>query len=152
MGTSSSETVSVSDNDVGWTPDPGSVVPPGEAISIIENFIKSFRVDDLSRHPSTPTWCLLPSSARRTTLSALRQLKSAIASNKQVYFYFEGGRELRLTTVDEVSKFIHALQPWEGWDMYLFDATMKWCLAFTHRQMNNEMLVFQVGDLPTIRP
>lgn len=47
----------------------------------------------------------------------------------------------------EIRRFLDALQPWEDWDMYIFDTGLQWCIAITHTQMGNRVLYIAAGDV-----
>jgi hypothetical protein len=47
-----------------------------------------------------------------------------------------------------VRGYLAALQPWEDEDLYVFDASVTWCIALTHPQMGNERLLIVAGTFP----
>jgi hypothetical protein len=130
------------DND--WTPYPGEQILPEEARPIIAAFERRFRVCTEGTHPRTPTWNTFDSSDSRL---ADRSAFSAFGAKAPVFLHF-GGDKLRRTTAEEVCRYLEAQQPWEDWDLYVFDDSMNWCVALTHPQMDNQRLVIVAGTVP----
>jgi hypothetical protein len=132
-------------DDSDWTPCPGELIPTEEARRIIAAFERRFRVCTEGTNPRTRTWNTFDSSdSRRADHEAFR----AIGKDVPVFLYFER-RELWRTTMGDVRSYLAALQPWEDVDLYVFDASMVWCIALTHPQMNNQRLVIVAGTLPS---
>ena len=73
-------------------------------------------------------------------------LVRVVEDDAEVYLYFEG-RELRRTSMRNVRRYVAALEPREDRDVYVFDASMDWCIAYTHPQMGEERLLIVVGTL-----
>jgi hypothetical protein len=131
-------------NNGDWTPCPGEVVSGEEAQRLVSSFERRFRVHTEGRHPKVPTWVTFDATSRRADLRMFASTR--IEDEAEVFLYFEG-RELRRTTMREVRQYVAALEPWEDWDLYVFDARMEWCIAYTHPQMGNERLVIVAGTL-----
>jgi hypothetical protein len=134
-------------DDCDWTPCPGEVIPVEEAAPITAAFERRFRVCTEGRHPKVPTWVTFDAlSSRRASLRVLKT--RSIPDDAPVFLYFEG-RELRRTKMGDVRRYVAALEPWEDWDLYVFDASLAWCIALTHPQMGNQRLVIVAGTLPS---
>ena len=129
-----------------WTPCPGDAVPADKASNIVAAFESRFRVNTSGRHPKVPTWVAFdPSASRRATPRAFQS--RSIADEAEVFLWFEG-RELRRTTMGDVRRYLAALEPWEDWDLYVFDPALSWSIALTHPQMGNQRLVIVAGTFP----
>jgi hypothetical protein len=116
---------------------PGVIVPPEEAALLIAAFENRFRVHKEGRHPKTRTWVTFePSNSRRMD----RRAFGAVAKDAPVLLYFEGG-ELRRAQMDDVCHYLDDQQPWEDWDLYVFDASMTWCIALTHPQIGGRLVI-----------
>lgn len=126
-----------------WTPVPGEVLSKEEAAPIIAAFERRFRINTQGKHPKVPTWVAFDTSeSRRANPDAFES--TSIPNDTHVFLYFEG-RELRRTKMADVRHYVASLEPWEDWDLYVFDARIAWCIALTHPQMGNERLVIVAG-------
>lgn len=133
-------------DDSDWTPYPGEAVPADEAAFLVAAFERRFRVCTKDRHAKVPTWVVFaPSDSRRADV---RVLSSGSIPDDAPVFLYQEGRTLRRTQLDDVRDYLAALMPWEDEDLYVFDASMTWCIALTHPQMGNERLVIVAGTFP----
>jgi hypothetical protein len=133
-------------NDSDWTPCPGELIPPSEAAALLVAFEARFRVDAQTKHRKVPTWVAFdPADSRKANLRVFDS--ASVGDDASVFLYFEG-RELRRTTMRDVQQYVLALEPWEDWDLYVFDPNLTWCIAYTHPQMGNERLVIVTGTFP----
>lgn len=129
-----------------WTTPPGEAIPVEEAAIIIAAFERRFRVCTEGRHPKVPTWVTFDPPDSRP--ASFREFSSeSLSDDVPVLLYFEG-RELRRTRMGDVRGYLAALQPWEDEDLYVFDAGVTWCIAFTHPQMGDQRLTIVAGTLP----
>lgn len=55
-----------------------------------------------------------------------------IPNTENLYFFLERQDELYITTLQNIFNFVHAFEPWEEIDAYIFDKTMLWIVAITH--------------------
>jgi hypothetical protein len=132
-------------NDGDWTPVPGEALSGEEAARIIASFEGRFRAVTEGKHPQIPTWVTFDSAAsRRATVELFTS--APIEADAEVFLYFER-RQIWRTTMGDVRRYVAALEPWEDWDLYVFDASIDWCIAYTHPQMGNERLAIAAGTL-----
>jgi hypothetical protein len=130
-------------DDIEWTPFPGERVPQEETGPIVAAFERRFRVCTEGRDPQSRTWVTFdPSDSRRADRRAFK----VIAKDIPVLLYFEG-RHLWRCKMGYVRRYLTALQPWEDEDLYVFDASLTWCIAFTHLQTDGRVVIV-AGTFP----
>lgn len=113
---------------------PGDEVPQQEASQLVEKFIKRFRKCKVPETPSNvPTACVLDGRKDRDYL-----VKPAFQRRNSVLFYLESGRVLRRTTPAEAANYFAVREPWEDYDVCLFDESLEWCVGVTH---NDDVIV-----------
>jgi|ERR1035438_1921805 hypothetical protein len=116
------------------TPLPGDEVPKQQASLLVEAFIARFRLCKPSQTPSNvPTACVLQGRKDREYLGKPRFL-----NRKSVLFYLESAHCLRRTTPIEAADYFSAREPWEDYDVCLFDESLEWCVGITH---NDDVIV-----------
>lgn len=109
------------------TPLPGGTVSDGEAAAIKKAFLAKFRGVDHARVPSNiPTACVLQGHDNPAYLKESRFL-----NRKSIFFYTDGGG-LRRSNPVEVLHYLEVREPWESYDICLFDETLSWCVGITH--------------------
>jgi len=128
-----------------WTPLPGNLVANDVAEPIIKDFRSKYRIHTEGYPPNIPTWCTFPTS---------HQVDENIFNHSQLqkqgnlYFYHERGNELYITTLKEIQSYFSQRNPWEtNWDLYVFNASLAWCVAVTH-ELADGPAVIVVGDFP----
>ena len=116
------------------TPLPGCKVPEGKATRLIRDFVKKFRTADPSAVPSNlPTACLLKGREDKRYLHEPRFLQ-----RKRLLFLLESAGILREVTPTDIMEYLEAREPWEDYDICLFDESLDWSVGITH---NGDVLV-----------
>lgn len=122
------------------TPLPGLVVPDGIASGLLDAFIEKFRGIIPPEVPANlPTACVLKG---RKDPDYLR--RAPFVSRTIVLVWFETAKRLHQATPDEILKYLADKQPWEDYDICLFDETLHWCVGLTH---NNDVIVVERADI-----
>lgn len=113
---------------------PGDAIPRREASRLIEAFLKKFRRCKPAEIPSNvPTACTLTGRNERDYFNTPQFL-----DNKSVLFYLEAAQILNRTTATAVAHYLAVREPWEDYDVCLFDESMEWCVGITH---NDDVIV-----------
>jgi hypothetical protein len=121
-------------SDAEGIPRPGRLVPAEEAEKWISRFTSKFRppprknLNSKVPIPSNmPTACLLEGHYINPDFSDL-----FLSRSLAVFAFFEGGHELYSTSLGEMLRYLNAREPWESYDMCLFDESLEWCLGINH--------------------
>jgi hypothetical protein len=121
------------------TPLPGELVPENEAAKLIDRFLLRFRTTDPAEVPSNiPTACVLDGAIDEQVLGS-----TAFKKLDQIFLFVEGAGLVCKTTPDEIIDYLSLREPWEVYDLCLFDNDLEWCIGLTH---NEQVIV--AGDLP----
>jgi hypothetical protein len=116
------------------TPLPGQPVAEAEAQDIIVRFEKRFRVFGPSELPSNvPTACIL--GGRKVGSDFISE---KLLNNSSIYFYIESAALLHSAEPQTVQAYLAKKEPWEDYDICLFDKSLDWCLGATH---NDELFL-----------
>ena len=96
---------------------------------ILRIFVLSgFRKTDPAKVPSNiPTACVLDGMLDAQVLTS-REFKQ----RSKVYVFVEGAGIVFVAKPQEIIKYLSARQPWEDYDICLFDENMEWCIGLTH--------------------
>jgi hypothetical protein len=87
------------------------------------------------------TWLVFPSPSRRVDMSIFDQ--SSFHSYLELYYMkWSVGYDLRITTSAEVQQYFTSPDHYEGWDEYVFDPEMSWCIVVTH-----DLIVIAAGEI-----
>ena len=117
------------------TPLPGEAIPDEQAAEIKKAFLAKFRVFAPGRVPNNiPTACLLNGRHDPSYLNETRFL-----NRKSVFFYMDGS-VLRRAKPAEIPQYLSKREPWEDYDICLFDETLSWCVGITH---NDHVIVVE---------
>lgn len=116
------------------TPLPGKEVF-GEEVNLLRKaFLAKFRVFGAGKVPNNlPTACVLNGRRFPNYLNSPYFL-----TRKSVFFYLDGQSSLWETTPAQVLHYLSIREPWEDYDICLFDDTLEWCVGITH---NNYVIV-----------
>lgn len=113
---------------------PGEEIPKHEASPLVEAFLDRFRKCKAPETPSNvPTACTLRGRKDREYLN-----KPQFLDRKSILFYLEAAQILRRTTPTAVADYFATREPWEDYDVCLFDESLKWCVGITH---NDDVIV-----------
>jgi hypothetical protein len=110
------------------TPKPGEIISSGNAKLLVENFSSEFQPHiDSTLAGNVPMACSLEGAAISDDLSNL-----PISEDKKVYVFYENTNELYLTTIKAMAYYLKSREPWEDYDICIFDSSFDWCLAVSH--------------------
>ena len=116
------------------TPLPGVIVSEIEAAKLIIRLLLRFRKTDPAKVSSNiPTACVLDGMLDDQVLTR-RKFKERL----KVYVFVEGAGIVFVATPQEIINYLSARQPWEDYDICLFDENMEWCIGLTH---NGQVIV-----------
>ncbi len=128
------------------TPLPGTLLHSEQAVSIINAFRNTYRVRTEGREPAIPTWCTFPEGV---TVDEHILEHPALLKYQKLYFYKENGSSLYEASLQQIQQYFQRRIPWAtNEDLYVFDAQLTWCIAFTHELMHG-VAVILVGNLET---
>jgi hypothetical protein len=126
------------------TPRPGTHLPPDEARTWVRRFFMRFRKRREGVPRDLPTWCTFD-DARRVSPDILAA--PALERIRALLVLFENSREVYRASIGEIRDYFAAREPWEDYDIYLFDEELRFCIAFTHELIDG-VNVLVVGELP----
>ena len=106
---------------------PGQKIEQEEARSIIKEFKEHFRKISVGTPDNLPTACLLEGEEVPDVFQGENFL-----NREELYLLFEYDNDLRKTSGAKIGFFVTNLQPWEDYDLCVFDATMRWCIGLSH--------------------
>ncbi|HEY5298660.1 MAG TPA: hypothetical protein VIK59_12140 [Verrucomicrobiae bacterium] len=110
------------------TPKPGKIISSGNAELLVENFSSEFRPHiDSTLASNVPMACSLEGATITDDLSNLPILEAS-----KVYAFYENTDELYLTTIKAMVHYLKNREPWEDYDICIFDSSFNWCLAVSH--------------------
>ena len=116
------------------TPLPGELVERIKAEKIINDFRERFRKADPSQTPSNlPIACVLRGSKDKDILQSPKLL-----GKHQILFFLESASLLYSTKPQAVLDYLSKRQPWEDYDLCVFDESLEWCIGITH---NDDIIV-----------
>ena len=93
------------------------------------SIIQIFRKQEIGVTPSNlPTACTL--DGRKCDLAVFEE--SFLKQSQQAYVYFENTSELYKATPAQLVAYLSKKEPWEDYDICIFDSGMKWCIGVTH--------------------
>ena len=127
------------------TPRPGVRLPKNEEKQISGSFFRRFRNPAKGRPRDLPTWCTFGEDAQRVTPDIVND--PALDRLGRIHVFFEGGREVYEADIADVRTYFAKKQPWEDYDIYLFDDEMSWCITITHELMHGPT-AFVIGTIP----
>jgi hypothetical protein len=55
-----------------------------------------------------------------------------IPEDLKVYAFYENTDELYFTTIKAMVHYLKNREPWEDYDICIFDSSVDWCLAISH--------------------
>ena len=55
-----------------------------------------------------------------------------ISEDTKAYAFYENTNELYLTTIKAMAHYLKSREPWEDYDICIFDSSFDWCLAISH--------------------
>lgn len=116
------------------TPLPGQLVESTTAEKIVADFRQRFRIADSARIPSNvPTACLLQGDKATNVFQSQKFLEK-----DRIFFYLESASLLYLAEPQTILHYLAGRQPWEDYDICLFDESLEWCVGITH---NDDVIV-----------
>ncbi|HEX2623341.1 MAG TPA: hypothetical protein VHL11_24440 [Phototrophicaceae bacterium] len=131
------------------TPYPGQLLSDEEGLPIIDAFKAKYRRPH--PHPKIPAWVTFESGIDVQVDEEIVD-EAKFLNFERLYFYAERSKNIYEATPEQIQYFIIARHVWEeNDDVYVFNDTMDWCIAFTH-----EEYVILAGDTgywePEIKP
>jgi len=101
----------------------------GEEVDFLkEAFLARFRtVSPAAVASNIPTACVLKGRRTPDYLNSRYFL-----TRKSVFFYLDSQEGLHQTEPAEVLQYLSTREPWENYDICLFDETLEWCVGITH--------------------
>lgn len=87
------------------------------------------------------TWLVFPSKSRPTDMSIFNH-PSFHNYAKLYYMKWSVGYDLRATTPAEIQHYFTSPDHYEGWDEYVFDPEINWCIVVTH-----DLVVIVAGEI-----
>ena len=130
--------------DLDWTPMPGNKLNDEESQELIKRFRSACRLHTEGRPEDIPTWVTFH-AGKNVEESILSQLP--ITDYQSLYFHIENRKEVYLATPSDIAQYFTQRNPWEtDWDYYVFSASLKWAIAFTHELADGPVTIL-VGDL-----
>ena len=120
------------------TPLPGQIIAGTAAEKVVSDFLRRFRKGDPRRVPSNlPTACVVEGHKDKNILKSPNFL-----AKQRVFFFLDPDPPL-LYSADpsSVLKYLAIRQPWEDYDICLFDESLDWCIGITH---NDDVIVSDV--------
>ncbi len=115
------------------TPDPGIRIDEIIAKPIISKFLKIYRIQDPTIPSNLPTCCILEGIKNSLVLYSNKFL-----SYKKVYLLYEPSKQLYEVSPPNFLDYLRIKQPWEDYNMCVFDEDMTWCIGVTH---NDDVIV-----------
>lgn len=110
------------------TPMPGRRVPDAEAHDLIVALEKRFRRKDPLRIPSNlPLACSIIGRKDPDYFTTAEFLRL-----ENVLFLLEGASLLFEASSKDVNEYFQRREPWEEYDICVFDRTLAWCVGMTH--------------------
>jgi len=110
------------------TPKPGKIISTDKATLLIETFRSAFEpYFDSSMEDTIPMACRLEGTSISEDLSEI-----SIANDSKAYSFFENTNELFLTSPKAMADYLQRREPWEDYDICIFDTSLKWCIAISH--------------------
>ncbi len=110
------------------TPKPGRRVLPDDAAKLVESLrAKLVGKIDTSMATNVPLACRLM-GAQTPGLS----LDDRLTGEMEVYLYFENLNEVRQSTIANLEAYLSTKEPWEDYDICVFDDRFKWFIGVTH--------------------
>jgi len=110
------------------TPKPGKIISSGRAKSLVERFSSEFQPHVNPFYVNNvPMACKLDGFTIADDLSDL-----PISEDSRVYTFYENTDELYFTTIKAMAVYLANRQPWEDYDICIFDSSFDWCLGVSH--------------------
>jgi hypothetical protein len=113
------------------TSKPGRKVDAVDAKIIIGKMVEAFRPKNLQySNSNVPTACLIEGVDL-----TLDKVGSQFGNGRDVLAYFENTNELFQVFLGEFISYFTEKEPWEDYDICLFDRSFSWCVALTHEEI-----------------
>jgi len=110
------------------TPKPGKMISSGNAKLLVEEFSSKFQpLIDSTLASNVPMACSLEGAEISDDLSNL-----PISEDTTVYVFCENTNELYHATIKAMAHYLKGREPWEDYDICIFDSSFDWCLAASH--------------------
>lgn len=129
-----------------YIPMPGVLIAPTDASEIIAKFHNKYRINTEGKISNIPTWVTFPDEIPGRDVDQSILNHPMLLARENVYLYWEHAGELYRTTSNEVSDYFSLRPPWDDPDLYLFDDSLEWCIAFTHELMYGQATIL-MGSL-----
>jgi hypothetical protein len=122
------------------TPKPGRTVPPDDAARLVETLrTKLVGKIDTSMAANVPLACRFM-GAQTPGLS----LNARLNGEMEVFLYFENLNEVRKSTIASLAAYLSVKEPWEDYDICVFDDRFKWFIGVTH---NDAIIAIGIENL-----
>lgn len=129
------------------TPKPGQRISPRQKEKeLIEAFRSIYRHRSNDQPLDIPTWCTF-SNAVAVSEDVINE--SALKQHETFLVFFEPHKQVWESSLNGIQRYFKERKPWEDYDIYIFPHDLKWCIAFTHEQMNG-IMVLATGDFDVI--
>jgi len=131
------------------TPFPGKEVPLRDKVQILKLFLSRYRIFPDGEIPiNIPTACLVDGEIVDATFI----VSDAFSQVERVYFFVESGDALENETLhicapSEAFEYLQSKEPWEDYDICLFDNTLSWCFAISH---NDRYVIAHASSITTV--
>jgi len=125
------------------TPKPGTMVLADMADSVIDRFYTKFKREKVGLPTDLPAWCTFDKGIK---IDEGILFHPALMGQQPLYIFFENGKKLYRANIEQIRVYFKEKEPWEDYDIYIFNDTMNWCIVFTHKLMYG-IECFLVGHL-----
>lgn len=109
----------------------GRILPKDEMTEVLQSFLSR-----IGNHLNPEISTSAPIACRiRATISSPKLLNDWLITSVPLFAYFENYNIMVQASAQSLIGFIELREPWQDYDICIFDENFKWCAALTH---NNE--------------
>ncbi len=106
----------------------GENLSPERSAELRRNLLKRLKMNFFpDRQESIPISCRIKPVWQSSQLE-----KSWFRNISKVVVYMENYDLMVLAEIDDVLRFLNSREPWQDFDVCIFDEDMTWCAALTH--------------------
>ena len=103
-------------------------MPPEKSDELVATLVERYRLADPAKVPSNvPTACVVTGSEAPELLYS-----GDLQDKEQLYVFFENLQSVRLTSGRDLSAFLRDREPWEDYDICVFEEGLEWAAFLTH--------------------
>ena len=120
--------------------DLGQQVDPGQFLEFRQRLLQKLKLclsDDLL--PSMPIACRIQAQRQSRHFE-----ESWLPQVGKLFLYVENYNLMIITSAERISRFLQEREPWQDFDMCIFNEDITWCAALTHNDQMKYVSIAQI--------